>query len=306
MLSPIDMWSLSSPEYQTSFNERTLVPLTFMMVFSYSLSVIPMAPASSASEAVRPSFAASSTMVSSISRDFCRTERGTQSSSRSSSKIAPRMRVTAYVLNLTFLSGSNLLIASSKPNCPNPTKSSNSTLSGMPVETFPATYFTNGIYCLMNLSRSAGDFVFLNSCQSSSSVFSSVSEVPILHTLFYKATHLFSRASVLPSPWFLHHGSLHWIRLEILRCCFSYAVQQQQNRCLESLPYLPFLPSKNRNLYLRCQEAHLYLLLQQRCRSGNLSPEHLRLLRELYRCSLQKELLLWQKTAALNLYSEIP
>ena len=59
-----------------------------------------------------------SNTVSSISRAFCRTDRGTQSIDRSSSKIAPRIRVTAYVLNFTCFSGSYFSIASKSPNTP--------------------------------------------------------------------------------------------------------------------------------------------------------------------------------------------
>ncbi len=54
-----------------------------------------MAWAISSSAAARPREASSLRMVSSTSRVFWRTERGTQSMVRSSSKIAPRMRVTA-------------------------------------------------------------------------------------------------------------------------------------------------------------------------------------------------------------------
>lgn len=80
----------------------------------------------------------------STARAFWRTERGIQSSARSSSIIAPRMRVIAYVSNLIARSMSNFSIASMSPNTPEETKSACSTLEGRPTLTRPATYFTNG------------------------------------------------------------------------------------------------------------------------------------------------------------------
>ena len=53
--------------------------------------------------------------ASSISRARARTERGTQSSERSSSMIAPRMRVIAKVSNLISRSGSKRSIAPIRP-----------------------------------------------------------------------------------------------------------------------------------------------------------------------------------------------
>ena len=100
----------------------------------------------SSSEAAWPREDSSRRTVSSTSRAFWRTERGTQSMVRSSSKMAPRIRVTAYVLNFTCLPGSNLSMASKSPNTPNPTRSSNSTFWGMPIAILPATYFTRGAY----------------------------------------------------------------------------------------------------------------------------------------------------------------
>jgi hypothetical protein len=54
----------------------------------------------------------------SISRARDRTERGTQSSERSSSMIAPLMRVIAYVSNLMSRSGSKRWIALIRPTSP--------------------------------------------------------------------------------------------------------------------------------------------------------------------------------------------
>ena len=60
-----------------------------------SSTVIVSSPAISSSEGARWSLASSFMFARSISRARARTERGTQSSVRSSSMIAPRMRVIA-------------------------------------------------------------------------------------------------------------------------------------------------------------------------------------------------------------------
>ena len=51
-------------------------------------------------------------------RAFDRTERGTQSMDRSSSRMAPLIRDIAYVSNLKPRAGSNLSMASMSPNIP--------------------------------------------------------------------------------------------------------------------------------------------------------------------------------------------
>ena len=73
---------------------------------SSSSSVIPIFSASSASVGARWSCASSEAIARSISRARARTDRGTQSIARSSSMIAPLMRVIAYVSNFTSRSGS--------------------------------------------------------------------------------------------------------------------------------------------------------------------------------------------------------
>ncbi len=93
---------------------------------------------------MRLSRASSVAYARSTFRAFCRTERGIQSSARSSSIIAPRMRVIAYVSNLISRSMSNFSIASISPNTPDDTKSACSTLGGSPTLTRPATYLTSG------------------------------------------------------------------------------------------------------------------------------------------------------------------
>ena len=62
---------------------------------SSSSSVMPIFAAISSSLGAVPSFASSSPIARSISRARERTERGTQSSARSSSMIAPRIRAIA-------------------------------------------------------------------------------------------------------------------------------------------------------------------------------------------------------------------
>ena len=93
---------------------------------------------------MRRSRASSVAYARSTLRAFCRTDRGIQSSARSSSIIAPRIRVIAYVSNLISRSMSNFSIASISPKTPEETKSACSTLAGRPTLTRPATYFTSG------------------------------------------------------------------------------------------------------------------------------------------------------------------
>ena len=74
--------------------------------------------ASSASVGARCSSCSSLAWAASISRARERTERGTQSSERSSSMIEPRMRVIAKVSNLIPRSGSKRSIAPISPTRP--------------------------------------------------------------------------------------------------------------------------------------------------------------------------------------------
>jgi hypothetical protein len=93
---------------------------------------------------VRRSCASSVAYARSTARAFCRTDLGIQSSARSSSIIAPRIRVMAYVSNLIDRSMSNFSMASISPKTPEETKSACSTLDGRPTLTRPATYLTSG------------------------------------------------------------------------------------------------------------------------------------------------------------------
>jgi len=60
----------------------------------------------------------SSEYARSTARAFARIDRGTESIERSSSMIAPLMRLIAYVSNLKPRAGSNLSIASMSPKIP--------------------------------------------------------------------------------------------------------------------------------------------------------------------------------------------
>src|SRR5659263_640662 len=75
---------------------------------------------------------------------LCRTDRGIQSIARSSSMIAPLIRLIAYVSNLISRARSNFLIASIRPKMPYETRSACSMLGGRPTPTRPATYLTSG------------------------------------------------------------------------------------------------------------------------------------------------------------------
>ena len=83
-----------------------------------SSSEIPNSWASSASVAARCKLCSSFELARSISLARARTLRGTQSIERSSSMIAPLMRVIAYVSNLISREGSKRSIAEIKPTRP--------------------------------------------------------------------------------------------------------------------------------------------------------------------------------------------
>jgi len=67
--------------------------------------------------------------------------------------IAPLIRVTAYVSNLTERLRSYFSIASSKPKTPSLIKSLMSTLDGRCIEIRPATYFTRCRYLWTTSAR---------------------------------------------------------------------------------------------------------------------------------------------------------
>ena len=101
-----------------------------------------MCLATSSAVAERPSAFSSSTYTLSSLRAFWRVERGIQSSARNSSRIAPRMRVTAYVSKRVSRSRSYLSMASMSPRIPELMRSSACTEGGSPIARRPATYFT--------------------------------------------------------------------------------------------------------------------------------------------------------------------
>src|SRR5690606_17945064 len=86
---------------------------------------------------------------------FWRTERGTQSSERNSSRIAPRTLWVAKVSNLRPRSGSNISTAFTSPMMPAPTRSPHSTEAGRFMATRCATYFTRPAYSTSSLSLQA-------------------------------------------------------------------------------------------------------------------------------------------------------
>ena len=112
--------------------------------------------ATSSSVAVRPSSASSSIIVRSRSFALSRTERGTQSCARSSSRMAPRIRNSAYVLNLLSRVGSYFSIASIRPITPLEIRSSSSMFDGKRTAIFCAMNLMSGAYSRMSLSFCSG------------------------------------------------------------------------------------------------------------------------------------------------------
>ena len=125
---------------------------------SSSSSVTPSFFAISSSVGARWSSFSSAAIARSIWRARVRTERGTQSSERSSSMIAPRMRAIANVSNLISREGSNRSIAPMRPSRPYETRSCSSTCAGRLAPTRPATNFTSGAYVRISRSRSSWSF----------------------------------------------------------------------------------------------------------------------------------------------------
>ena len=133
---------------------------------SSSSSVTPSFFAISSSVGARCSSFSSAAIARSIWRARVRTERGTQSSERSSSMIAPRMRAIAKVSNLISRDGSKRSIAPMRPRSPYETRSCSSTCAGRLAPTRPATNFTSGAYVRIRRSRSSWSLDFRYSCQS--------------------------------------------------------------------------------------------------------------------------------------------
>ena len=95
-MSSSETWSPPASETFHSSSSATIVELEICSSASWkSDRLIPSSLASSSSVGARWSLASSFMFTRSISRARARTERGTQSRVRSSSMIAPRMRVIA-------------------------------------------------------------------------------------------------------------------------------------------------------------------------------------------------------------------
>ena len=101
-----------------------IAPSTSDSHFHSVCTSTPSASATSTSSGARQSFAASALRAAVMSRVLRRTDRGTWSWRRSSSRIAPRMRGTANVLKARPRSGSNDPIAAISPSVPALTSSS--------------------------------------------------------------------------------------------------------------------------------------------------------------------------------------
>ena len=118
-MSRSDTWSPEASETVQSSSSATTEEFEIRTSDSWNSStVVSSASAISLSVGARCSSCSSLALARSISRALVRTERGTQSSERSSSMIEPLMRVTAKVSNLISRSGSKRSIAEISPSSP--------------------------------------------------------------------------------------------------------------------------------------------------------------------------------------------
>ncbi len=118
-VSSSDTWSPLESDTVHSSSSAAIVELEIWIRASWNSSRLsPSSSAISSSVGGRWSECSSLTLHFSISRARARTERGTQSSARSSSMIAPRMRGIAYVSNLISRSGSKRSIVEISPISP--------------------------------------------------------------------------------------------------------------------------------------------------------------------------------------------
>src|SRR5262245_33351112 len=154
-----------------------LTALASTIIFSRSSTLNSIWMASSASVGWRPSLA-SSVLVASLSLlALLRTSRGTQSMVRSSSSMAPRMRGTQYVSNLTPRVMSKASMASIRPKTPAEMRSSSSTPSGRRAQIRSPLYFTSGRYCStsrLRYSLFVGSALYRFQISSISTCFSTV------------------------------------------------------------------------------------------------------------------------------------
>jgi hypothetical protein len=119
MVSSSETWSPLESDTDHNSSSATTEELEICKRLSWKSSIdIPSWFATSASVGVRPNSRSSFDCAVSISRALARTERGTQSSERSSSIIEPLMRATANVSNLISRLGSKRSIAPMSPSSP--------------------------------------------------------------------------------------------------------------------------------------------------------------------------------------------
>ena len=144
-MSSSETWSPEASETVHSSSSATTDELEIRTSDSWNSSTsTPSCSAISWSVGARCSWCSSFAFARSISRALVRTERGTQSSERSSSMIEPLMRVIANVSNLISRSGSKRSIAEIRPSRPYEMRSASSTCEGRPLDIRPATYLTSG------------------------------------------------------------------------------------------------------------------------------------------------------------------
>ena len=145
IVSSSEIWSPLESDTVHSSSSAAIVEFEIWISASWNSSIdMPSSFAISSSVGARCSLCSSFAFARSISRARARTLRGTQSSERSSSMIAPRMRGIAYVSNLISRPRSKRSIAEIKPIRPYEIRSASSTCAGSPDAMRPATYFTSG------------------------------------------------------------------------------------------------------------------------------------------------------------------
>ena len=153
-MSSSDTWSPLASETVHSSSSATTDEFEIFVSDSWKSSTdVPSASAISWSVGARRSLCSSDAFVFSIWRARARTERGTQSSERSSSMIEPLMRAIANVSNLMSREVSKRSIAEIRPSRPYEMRSESSTCAGRPLDMRPATYLTSGEYARTSRSR---------------------------------------------------------------------------------------------------------------------------------------------------------
>jgi hypothetical protein len=142
----------SLPIRKSSSDSKPALP-TLVRIFSSRSTVMPSSAATSSSVAGRPSCVSRRTYACFSCFCWSRTNRGTQSSLRSISKMAPRTSVIAYVSNLMPLVGSNWSTALIRPTTPALMRSSRSRPPGSGPKRRPAVIDTRCAYRCIRESR---------------------------------------------------------------------------------------------------------------------------------------------------------